>query len=153
MTRAGVSDEEARRPGWPQEGGGPSNQGPACREGQGHLVSRLPRTKLSNTLLFKVPKRKKCMWGGEQRGKALFSCLLPHLHKVKNVSIETTRVCNFWNNDFCTKHNLSEKGIKKFSAAFPTTTKSCSMPSAWEGGAKAHAECLGLSFPPCDMGS
>ena len=46
-------------------------------------------------LLFKVPKRKKCMWGGEQRGKALFSCLLPHLHKVKNVSIETTRVCNF----------------------------------------------------------
>ena len=38
------------------------------------------------------------MWGGvggEQTGKALFSCLLPHLHKVKNVSIETTRVCNF----------------------------------------------------------
>lgn len=74
----------------------PGRQRPAVTQprhlqGQRPPVLAWPRIKFS-VAAFQGSTRKK---GGGQKGKALFSCLLLHLHKVKNVSIETTRVCNF----------------------------------------------------------
>lgn len=81
-------------PGYPSRGVGRGPSAPKSAQWgwvvRGHLAPTLPGTKLS-AAAFQGSK----MQRGGQRGKALFSCLLLHLHKVKNVSIETTRVCNF----------------------------------------------------------
>lgn len=81
-------------PGYPSRGVGRGPSAPKSAQWgwvvRGHLAPTLPGTKLS-AAAFQGSKMKR----GGQRGKALFSCLLLHLHKVKNVSIETTRVCNF----------------------------------------------------------
>lgn len=66
------------------------NEATASHRVRGCLVPSLPRIKLS-AAAFQGSKKKE----GGQKGKVLFSCLFLHLHKVKNVSIETTRLCNF----------------------------------------------------------
>lgn len=80
MTRAGVSDQEARSPGGLGRLEARAIRGQPAGEVRDHLVSGLPRTKLSATAFQGSKKKEVCVWGGgrSREGRRCFhaSCLI-----------------------------------------------------------------------------
>lgn len=82
MTRAGVSDQEARSPGGPGWAEARAAGGQPAVRVRGRLVSGLPRTKLSATAFQGSKKKEVCVcgarWGESRAGRRCFhaSCLI-----------------------------------------------------------------------------